>query len=440
MRIRERSDGKGEAGAMEIQMIGIDHENASIEQREAFAFTKNQAKRAMKRWKETGAFKGCLLLSTCNRTELWASTEEETDLFPFLCEEKGKDPEEFGKLLVRRDGSEAITHLLQLICGLRSRIYGENQIISQIRAALELSRECGCDDMVIEKLFQTAVAAGKRVRTSVKMETADPSAAGNALMLLREKTGSLKGTPCLIIGNGQMGKLVANMLTEAGADVTMTLRRRIHGKEVHGSIVPEGCRMIDYDDRLKGIEDYTAVISATLSPHFTVTADDLKGMRFSSAVWIDMAVPRDIEEGVGDIKGISLYNMDSIGDAHIVKRNEKSLRESMEILEEYRENLEKWFAFRKHIDLVKTISRVTTDDARKRMEKTVNEAVGREERRADIYRPIETAVDKAVAKLLFGLRDTLPKSQWESCLSALEESARRDTLKTGKAKNRKYHG
>ncbi len=154
---------------MEIRMAGIDHQNASIQQREAFAFTKAQARRAMERWKQIGKLEGCLLLSTCNRTELWISAGgQDIDPFSVLCEEKGMDPERFRSLAVNRQGREAVTHLLQLSCGLKSRIYGENQILSQIREALELSRECGCDDMVIEKLFQTAISAGKRVKTQVK--------------------------------------------------------------------------------------------------------------------------------------------------------------------------------------------------------------------------------------------------------------------------------
>lgn len=420
---------------MEIRMAGIDHQNASIQQREAFAFTKAQARRAMERWKQIGKLEGCLLLSTCNRTELWISAGgQDIDPFSVLCEEKGMDPERFRSLAVNRQGREAVTHLLQLSCGLKSRIYGENQILSQIREALELSRECGCDDMVIEKLFQTAISAGKRVKTQVKIETADPSAARNAKVLLKEKLGSLENLPCLIIGNGQMGRLVANTLTEAGAQVTMTLRKRIHGTQIQDSIVPDGCCMIDYEDRLEHLESYKVVISATLSPHFTITAENAAGKHFDSAVWIDMAVPRDIDEKAGEIPGVSLYNMDDLGNASLEARNEKSLRESMEILEDYREELERWFAFREHIDLVKNISQVTTEDACKRMEKSVSQVLGEELQRAEIYPAIETAVDKAVEKLLFGLRDTLPQQEWKACLCALEESAKRDTLKTGKAK------
>lgn len=410
---------------MDIRMIGIDHQNASIEQRELFAFTKAQAIRAMEKWHQNRYFSGCLLLSTCNRTELWVSGGNPADdLFTFLCREKECEPEGMRSLVIQRNGHEAVTHLLQLICGLKSKIYGEDQILSQIRDALELSRSCHCSNTVIEKLFQTAVSAGKRVKTQVKIETADPSAARNVLLLLKDKMDTIKGLPCLIIGNGQMGKLVASTLVEAGAEVTMTLRKKFHGNDAQNSIVPYGCTMIDYEDRIEALQNNKVVISATLSPHFTISAEHIEGKTFEDSIWIDMAVPRDIDPKAGQIDGIQLYDMDRLGDSHVEARTEQSLKESMEILEQYQEKLERWFAFREHVDTVKAISETVAEDACKRMDIQDD----------NILPEMEGAADRAVRKLLFGLRDTLPQQEWQLCLDALQKSAARDTLKTGKAK------
>ncbi|MGN0710438.1 MAG: glutamyl-tRNA reductase [Anaerovoracaceae bacterium] len=414
---------------MEIKMAGIDHQKASIEQRELFAFTKTQAKQAMEKWKREGMVSGCLLLSTCNRTELWISciSGKEADPFSMLCNAKGCSEKEHKHLSVERQGDEAVMHLFQLICGLKSRIYGEDQIISQIRGALELSRSCGCADKVTEKLFQTAIAAGKDVKTNVKIKNASPSAARNVLLLLKEKMGSVQDLPCFIIGNGQMGKLVANALRESGAKVTMTLRKRMHVNDCQDSIIPEGCRMIDYDERIAELDKNRVVISATASPHFTVTRENLEGKSFDSAIWIDMAVPRDIDPEAGHYQGIELYDMDRLSDAYTEAHTEKVQERSLEILEKYRKELEVWFDFRKHIDTVKEIAAITADDACKRMEKQEEEKL----------QEVEAAVDKAVKKLLFGLRDTLPKEEWQDCLSALKESSMRDTLKTGRTKRKR---
>ena len=402
---------------MDIRMIGIDHQSACLEQREALAFTKAQARKALDRWKQEDAFSGGLLLSTCNRTELWASGSK-VDLLQLLCDEKGLRKETFEPLFTCRGGAEASRHLLQLACGLKSRIYGEDQILTQVRDALELSRACGADDTVIEKLFQTAISAGKRVKTQVRMENADPSAARNAVLLLKKRLGDLTNVPCLVIGNGQMGKLAANQLTDSGASVTMTLRKKIHGTEVQESIIPQGCHMIDYDERLDHLQDYKGVISATLSPHFTIRKEQAADKSFQRAVWIDLAVPRDIDPAVRELAGVELYDMDQLGDGETAKKNSRAFKEAMEILEDYEDELERWFAFRRHVERVKQISAVTVQDACKRMEKLT----------------AAEAMDHAVEKLLFGLRDTLPEELWERCFTALEQSSQRDTLQTGKGR------
>lgn len=419
---------------MDIVMIGIDHEKAPIKAREIFSFTRVQAKKALENWKTGGMISGGLLLSTCNRTELWISGAKEGVLPEhLLCNAKNVEESAYKDYFVCRRGGEAVSHLLQLICGLKSRIYGEDQIVSQVREGLEISRLADCDDMIIEKVFQSAVSAAKKVKTQVRLQTADPSAARNTLLLLKEKLGSVKNLSCLIIGNGQMGKLVANVLVESGAQVTMTLRKKFHGKAEQDSIIPDGCHMIDYEDRHQHIDQYKAVISATISPHFTVKLEDVEGKTFDNVIWIDMAVPRDMEAEIGQYPGIDLYDMDRLGDVHMEQAQDQSLGEAMEILQGYEDELERWFAFRQHVGLIKEISFLTTNDIGKRIDKQISQLCDAD-CGGQIKETIETASEKAVEKLLFGLRDTLDRRQWEACLAALEQSAQRDTLKTGDRK------
>ncbi len=411
---------------IDIRMAGIDHERASVEQRETLAFTKHQAAAAVKQWTEMYRLFGCLLLSTCNRTELWISGSAGVDAFSLICESKGVEPKQYRELEIHRQGEEAVEHLMLMTCGLKSRIRGEDQILSQVREALETARTCGCTDRVIEKVFQMAIAAGKKVKTKVRLQKAEPSAAGNAVLLLKEKLGELKDVPCLIIGNGQMGKLTANKLTAAGAHVTMTLRKKMHGNSPQESVIPAGCRMIQYEDRFKELESYKAVISATLSPHFTITADVVSDMR-PEGIWIDMAVPRDIEPAAGKLPGVTLYDMDDLGGPERETGCSESVIEAEQILESYKKELERWFAFRRYAESIRKLAEKTAEDACKRIGKSLIEKEGAN---------TQGAVCRAVEKLLFGLRDTLPEESWEDCFAALESSALRDTLKTGERKKR----
>lgn len=146
---------------MSISMVGIDYNKASVDVRAQFSFTKKNAASAMEKLKETPGILGCIILSTCNRMEIWASTQEEWEgsLFDFLCEEKGKNPEEFRRYFVERKEGEAIEHLFYLTSGLKSQILAEDQIITQVKDALSMARDVYCTDNVLEVLFRMAVTA-----------------------------------------------------------------------------------------------------------------------------------------------------------------------------------------------------------------------------------------------------------------------------------------
>lgn len=427
---------------MQVTMIGIDHSRASIEYRELFSFTKAQTASAMIQIKEEFGAEGCLLLSTCNRTELWISGEAGERLSPYdmLCQAKNIDKTQYESFFVQRSGGEAVDHLFRLGCGLTSRLFGEDQIISQVRDALALSRECGCEDMVIEKLFQSAIAAAKRVKSTVRLTAADQSTAVSAIRLLKEKLGGLSGTSCLVIGNGQMGRLVANALIDCGGEVSMTLRKRIHGKEEQDSIVPQGCRMISYDERLLELPHTRVVISATLSPHYTISREDVEGLAPpDGCVWLDLAVPRDIEPSVSQALGIRIYDIDSLSETGREAANEESVRRALEILEEEAGELERWFAFREEVPQVKRVAGLAAEDVQERLSGALKELAADGGLQGEAGEALCQAfslaacasAERAVGKILYGLRDTLSPALWESCMDALERAALRDTLKTG---------
>ena len=136
---------------MSISMIGIDYSRASVDIRAQFSFTKKNAVAALEHLKQEEGILGCVLLSTCNRMELWASTQEDWQgsLYDFLCREKGKEPADFREYFVQRIDQEAVEHLFYLTSGLKSQILAEDQIITQVKEALALSREAYCTDNVL---------------------------------------------------------------------------------------------------------------------------------------------------------------------------------------------------------------------------------------------------------------------------------------------------
>ena len=168
---------------MSISMIGIDYNRASVDIRAQFSFTKKNAVTALEHLKQESGILGAVLLSTCNRMELWASTQEDwqCSLYDFLCREKEKEPERYRQYFVERTEEEAVEHLFYLTSGLKSQILAEDQIITQVKDALALSRDVYCTDNVLEVLFRKAVTGAKRVKTEVTFSRGNSSVIHQAI-------------------------------------------------------------------------------------------------------------------------------------------------------------------------------------------------------------------------------------------------------------------
>ena len=253
---------------MSISMIGIDHNMAPVDIRAKFAFTKKNAGEAMEKIKNQNGIYGCVILSTCNRLEVWASVDDEVDvcLYDCLCRIKGITEDSYRQYFVERKDQEAVEHLFYLTSGLKSQIIGEDQILTQVKDALNLARENFAADGVLEVLFRMAATAGKRIKTEVPFSHGNPSVIHQAIGFLAEKGYSLRDKTCMVIGNGEMGKVAAQALQEAGADVTVTIRQYRSGVVN----IPLGCKRINYGDRMEYMPQCDLVVSATASPNFTL--------------------------------------------------------------------------------------------------------------------------------------------------------------------------
>lgn len=406
---------------MSISMVGIDYNKASVDIRAQFSFTKRNAAAAMEKLKEAPGILGCIILSTCNRMEIWASTQEkwEGSLFDFLCEEKGKNPEEFRRYFVERKEEEAIEHLFYLTSGLKSQILAEDQIIAQVKDALSMARDVYCTDNVLEVLFRMAVTAAKRVKTEVVFSRGNSSVIHQAIQKLRETGYSLDGSNCMVIGNGEMGKVAALALAEAGAHVTVTVRQYRSGIVS----IPKGCDRINYGERMEFFPSCDLIVSATASPNFTLTKELIQQAATGKKqqILIDLAVPRDIEPSVNEIEGITLYDIDSFK----IDTNSLELQESMQkaaaILREQMEDFYCWYDGRSLIPRIQDIQAEAVQDLNLRILKILRKTPMEDEDRENLLNAIDVAAGKVVSKMMFGLRDTLEKEEFINCVEGLEK-------------------
>ena len=407
---------------MILWMTGIDYEKADLAAREVFSFQKHSAQLAMEQLKDTYGFSGVILLSTCNRTELYVSTDEiEGDLFQMLCELKGVSCKEYEEYRVERRGQEAVKHLFSLACGLKSKVFGEDQIISQIRLALVQAREVQTTDSYLEKVFQMAVSTAKKVKTEVHITAVKTSVVEEMLKALKENGKELTGKKALVIGNGEIGRLVAERLIEEGAFVTMTLRN-YKTRQVQ---IPKGCNTKDYQDRYQGIGSYDLVVSATTSPHHTIKYEDSHGFFEDGRehILVDLAVPRDISSRYARVENVTLYNIDTLGGDTHKGKDDGQLARAYEIIEEQITELKLWQNFRVHIPTVQNIGSINGMLTYKRIEKNIKKLV-EPSNLPEVEELIEQAAEKTITSLLFDLRKNLPMEYWQVCMEALAKESR----------------
>lgn len=327
-------------------MAGIDCHSAPLALREKLAFSKEQIARFNRTICQTDGVEGCVLLSTCNRTELYLSLTDGVVISPdaLLCRCAALELSQFDGLFTVEQGEDALRHLFAVACGMESKIWGEDQILSQVKTAIATGRAVGSTDSILETLFRIAISAGKRMKREVRLTAMPTGTAEETVANIVAYLGVLVGKTALVIGNGEMGRLVAKRLLEQRCTVTMTMRSYRHG----AVSIPVGCEIVPYSERYTAMEDKDIVISATASPHHTVTLDALSAVRHLPELLVDLAVPRDIDCAVASIEGVTLLDIDQLGG----EVNRTLPPRGLEILQEFQNRFYRWLQYRCRIPII----------------------------------------------------------------------------------------
>lgn len=333
---------------MNISMSYIDYNLADVSQREIFSFTKAYMSELYKKLYKNPHIYGVVIISTCNRTEIYLSLDDDVDYIPFekLCCAMDIDFNDYISLNKTIYGNDVLIHLCELACGVKSQIWGEDQIISQVKDSIAFAREVGTTDSILEVVFRTAISAAKKVKTLVDFKTDDNSTAKSAVnIILKNKNIS----NVLVIGNGMIGVMVTKLLLKNNISATMTLRHYRHGKNT----IPDGADTVDYYSRYNAMENCDAVISATLSPHHTVKYNELINLNHIPKIFIDLAVPRDIDSKIRKIEGVECFNIDEIGCDTIKKSHKEQMKQVETIISKYINDFYKWYNYKIQKELVK---------------------------------------------------------------------------------------
>ncbi|MCD8351474.1 MAG: glutamyl-tRNA reductase [Planctomycetaceae bacterium] len=299
----------GRLGRLRLIMVGLDHKTADITAREHFTVSAEAMPAFLRRLREMPRVAGCAYLSTCNRSELYLSYtgDLQIDAAALLCAAMDIDVS-FADLLTERVGAAAVRHIMRVAGGLEASVPGDDQVITQVRDAVEAAREADTADPQLQTLFRLAVTAGKRIRTKARFNRDGDSVAGAAVRAIATHLGGIHGKRAMVIGNGVIGRLAASLLLAEGCRVAMTRRTHRPGRPA----MPDGCEAVEFADRLDAMAGCDVVVSATSSPHFTVTAADFATVPQRPNLVVDLAIPRDVEPDVAALPGVTLWNVDNL--------------------------------------------------------------------------------------------------------------------------------
>jgi len=404
---------------MAIQMVGIDYSTASLDIREQFSIQEKAAFMGMVKLKETYDLDGVLILSTCNRTELYISAgKERMDLWDMLCGLKGITSEKYKDLAVQRTGQEAVHHLFLLSCGMKSKVFGEDQIITQVKKALGNARDAGTVDRYLEKVFQAAVTAAKKIKSQVRLTAVETSVVEQLKQVICNKIGNLNGCKCLVIGNGEIGRLAAGCMVELGGDVTVTVRS-YRTRQVE---IPKGCKVIDYADRYQYLQTFHMIISATASPHHTIKYEDcIQLFRDGKHRYLfDLAVPRDISSRFREEPFVTVYDIDSLGGVSSSQQDSLAVKYAMDVIREQEEKLISEKEAKEYADMIQEIGDMGAQLSYKRIQREVNCLVAKDNQET-LRQQICMGTKKTITSLLFDIKKIMDDAQWESCIKSISQ-------------------
>ncbi|HAS8025183.1 TPA: glutamyl-tRNA reductase [Vibrio cholerae] len=326
---------------MSLLAIGINHNTASVELREKVAFGPEKLSLALNQLSTSSHVKGGVILSTCNRTEIYCDVRSasKNKVIEWLSQFHQVSLDELKPSLYVHEEQAAIRHLMRVACGLDSLVLGEPQILGQVKQAYAEARENHAVNPATEKLFQKAFSVAKRVRTETEIGGSAVSVAYAACTLAKHIFESLADATVLLVGAGETIELVAKHLAGHHCKRMIVANRT---RERALSLAQQfGADVI----ALNEIPDYLAqadiVISSTASPLPIIgkgmVESALKAPRHQPMLLVDIAVPRDIEPQVGKLNDAYLYSVDdlqSIVDSNIEQRKVEAIQAEAIVSEE----------------------------------------------------------------------------------------------------------
>jgi glutamyl-tRNA reductase len=391
---------------MEIVLVGLNHRSAPLDVRERVSFTLEQARRAADELRSRGLLEESLVLSTCNRSELYGvppetSHESAAGLSSFLSEFHSVRPDVLSGFLYQHYDRSAVRHLFRVSAGLDSQLLGEAEILGQVREAYRFAHEQGATGPVLNRLFQGALETGKRVRSETELGTRPMSVAAAGVKLAERIFGKLADRTVLVLGAGAISEQVVSALRDRGVAHLFVMNRSRDRAEALAQQF--GGRVLDWGNWETALLAPDVVVSSVSAEEPVLPRKVLEqamAARSNRALFfMDLGVPRNVEPAAASLYNLYIYNIDDL--TEIVDQNrharESEIPRAEAIVDEHVGKFLSWQASVELVGLVDALrSRIREERAafiRARLDGMALLQPGERER-------IETLMDELLEKLL----------------------------------------
>jgi len=421
---------------MNIIVVGLNHRTAPVEVREKFALSEEKIGEALHRLKKDPLIQEGLILSTCNRVEIYAvvsDTEKGIPILQNFFKESSSQEVLLGAALYQYGARDCLRHLFRVASSLDSMILGEPQILGQMKDAFDCAMQNKSTGVILNKVFKKAISVAKRVRTETKVAENTVSISFAAVQLARKIFGNLNQKSVMLIGAGEMAELAARHFLSNGAH-PIAIANRSFERALELASEYKGIP-VKMEDMVAEMSQSDIVLASSGAPHYIIGPEEV--LKVMSArqnrpiFFIDISVPRNIDPAVNQLDNVFLYDIDDLKlsvEANMRLREAERLK-AEEIIAEETEQLVRWYKTLDAVPLIVALKEKAEEIRQTELTRTLDQlaALTPSQRTA-----IESLTLSIVNKLLHGPLIALKEEAHSNNGNLLFESARKLFLREGR--------
>jgi len=385
---------------MKVLVAGLNHKIADVDVREKLAFTGSKLEEGLLRFSGLPEVDEAIILSTCNRVELYANVSEtekaSESIKTFLSEFHSINRDSLNNALYFYHDIQAVEHIFKVASSLDSMIVGEPQILGQLKDAFDLALAKKTTGILLNKLMKKAISAAKRVRTETRIAENAVSISFSAVELAKKIFTDLSKKVCMLLGAGEMAELAAKHLISNGVREVLVANRTFEracslAEEFHG-------RPVKFEEFLQEMVRADIVICSTGAPSYIVMKNQMqkvmKERKQRQVFIIDISVPRNIDPEINDLENVYLYNVDDLQgvvDSNLFER-QKEAEKAEKIIAEELETFVKWQASLDSVPTIKALREKAEEIKKEEIDKLFHKLSGIDEREREAIEYMATAL------------------------------------------------